>query len=186
MPRTRADKDQEILALRERFERAVSAVFVDFRGLDVPTVTELRARFRQAGVDYRVVKNNLVRKALVGTDLEGVREALDPFLVGPTGVAWTYEDPSAAAKVIKNFRKEGDAQEQLTVKGGLLDGQVLEAERVEKELASLPGKDELRAQLLAQLMAPMQQLVRQLGAPGQNLAYVLDARRRQQEEESGG
>ncbi len=185
MPRTRTEKDQEILALRERFERAVAAVFVDFRGLDVATVTDLRARFRKAGVEYKVVKNNLVRKALLGSGLEGVRDALDPFLVGPTGVAWTYEDPSAAAKVIKAFRKEGEEQEKLTVKGGLLEGEVLEARRVEGELAALPGKDELRAQLLAQLMAPMQSLVRQLSAPGQNLAYVLEAWRREQEDNGG-
>ncbi len=185
MPRTRTEKDQEIVALRERFERAVAAVFVDFRGLNVATVTDLRARFRQAGVEYKVVKNNLVRKALVGTDLEQVKDELDPFLVGPTGVAWTYEDPSAAAKVIKAFRKEGEEQEKLAVKGGLLEGEVLEAKRVEGELAALPGRDELRAQLLAQLMAPMESLVRQLAAPGQNLVYALDARRRQQEDGGG-
>jgi len=89
--------------------------------------------------------------------------------------------------VIKSFRKEHsdlltpkDKPEKLVVKCGLLEGQVLDATRVEKELATLPGKDEIRASLLAQLMAPMQNLVAQINAPGQNLALVLDAKRRQE------
>jgi large subunit ribosomal protein L10 len=88
--------------------------------------------------------------------------------------------------VLKSFRKEftdilqpKDGNEKLLVKCGLVEGQVLSAKRVETELASLPGKDEIRASLLAQLMAPMQKLVGQLNAPGQNLALVLDAKRRQ-------
>jgi len=89
----------------------------------------------------------------------------------------------AAAKVIKNFRKEDDANEKLEFKCGLLKGEVLSAKQVENELATLPGKDELRAMLLAQLMAPMQQLVMQLNAPAQNLGYVLEAVRRKREEE---
>ena len=167
-------------AISDRFERAVSMVLVDFRGINVELITELRARFRKAGVDYRVVKNNLVRKALVGKDL-GDNAQLDESLRGPTAIAWSYEDPSAAAKIIKAFRKEGDEQEKLVVKLGILEGEILEASRVEGELATMPGKDEIRAQLLAQLMAPAQTLVRQLLAPGQNMVHVLDARRRDQE-----
>lgn len=174
-------KDVEVQQIRESFSRSTAVVFLDFRGTDVPTVTELRSRFRAAGIDYKVVKNNLVRRALVGTPFEG-NSSLDAFLKGPTGVAWSYEDPSAAAKIIKAFRKEGDAHEKVQVKCGLLDGQVLDAKRVEAELANLPGKDELRAMLLATMLAPAQQLVRQLGAAGQSLAFVLDARKRQLEE----
>ena len=132
------------------------------------------------------MKNNVVRKALEGSDLAD-NEAFTANLVGPTAIAWSFEDPSAAAKVIKSFRKEHsdlltpkDKPEKLVVKCGLLEGQVLEATRVEKELATLPGKDEIRASLLAQLMAPMQNLVAQINAPGQNLALVLDAKRRQE------
>jgi len=89
--------------------------------------------------------------------------------------------------VIKSFRKEHtdilqpkDGNEKLIVKCGVLEGQILDAKRVEKELASLPGKDEVRASLLAQLTAPMQNLVGQINAPAQNLALVLDAYRRKQ------
>lgn len=174
----RAAKVEEVERVRKSFEGAVAAVLVDFRGINVELITELRARFREKGIEYRVVKNTLVSKALIGTPLEG-NKALAKHLKGMTGIAWTYEDPSAAAKIIKAFRKEGDEQEKLVVKCGVLEGEVLDGARVENELAQLPGKDELRGMLLAQLMAPMQSLVRQLGAPAQNLVYALDAKVRQ-------
>ena len=130
--------------------------------------------------------HNVVKKAIEGSDLAD-NDEFTANLAGPTAIAWSFEDPSAAAKVIKNFRKEfseelapKDKPEKLVVKCGLLEGQVLDAKRVEKELATLPGKDEVRASLLAQLMAPMQNLVAQLNAPGQNLALVLEAKRRQE------
>jgi large subunit ribosomal protein L10 len=167
--------------VKEKFDKAISAVLVDFRGVDVETITDLRTRFRAAGVEYKVVKNNVVRKALAGTDLGG-NEDLAAQLKGMTAIAWTYEDPSSAAKIIRDFRKEGPEAEKLVVKCGVLEGEVLAADRVEGELASLPGKDEIRAMLLAQMMAPASSLVRQLNAPGQNLALVLDAFRRKQEE----
>jgi large subunit ribosomal protein L10 len=175
-----AVKAEQVNQIRDSFDRAVATVLIDFRGVNVENITELRARFRDKGVEYRVCKNTLVVKALEGTDI-GKDEVFQEHLKGMTGIAWSYEDPSAAAKVIKAFRKEGDEQEKLTVKCGLLDGEVLEAKRVESELAALPGKDEIRAMLLAQLMAPAQNLVRQLGAPAQNLAYVFDAKVRQGE-----
>lgn len=181
MPMRRPDKEKSVETIRDAFERSVAAVFVDFRGIDVPTITSLRYRFREAGIEYAVVKNNLVRKALEGTPLAG-NDELEASLAGPTGIAWSFEDPSAAAKIIRTFRKEGDAQEKLRVKCGILEDEFLSGERVEAELATLPGKDELRGQLLAQLMAPMQNLVRQLQAPAQNLSYALEARKNQQEE----
>jgi len=90
-----------------------------------------------------------------------------------TGVAWSYEDPSAAAKVVKAFRKDN---EKLKIKGGLVDGQIVPADRVETDLANMPGKDELRAQLLATLQAPLVQLVQLLAAPAQNFVYLLKAK----------
>ncbi|MGB5349518.1 MAG: 50S ribosomal protein L10 [Polyangiales bacterium] len=183
---TREDKAAQAVSVRESFATATATVLVDFRGVNVELITDLRARFRDAGVEYKVVKNNVVRKALEGSELAD-NDEFSAHLAGPTAIAWSFEDPSAAAKVIKNFRKEHtdilrpkDGNEKLVVKCGLLDGQVLDAQRVEKELASLPGKDEIRASLLAQLMAPMQNLVGQINAPAQNLALVLDAYRRKQ------
>jgi large subunit ribosomal protein L10 len=186
MSLTREDKAAQTVSVRESFENATATVLVDFRGVNVEMITNLRARFRDAGVEYKVVKNNVVRKALEGTELAN-NEEFKANLIGPTAIAWSFEDPSAAAKVIKNFRKDftdvlqpKDGDEKLLVKCGLLEGQVLDAKRVEKELATLPGKDEIRASLLAQLMAPMQNLVGQINAPAQNLALVLDAYRRKQ------
>ncbi len=185
MSASRSIKQEQVAALRDSFDRAVATVLLDFRGVDVEKITDLRGRFRKAGVEYKVVKNNLVRKALADNEL-AANPSLDEHLRGMTGVAWSYEDPSAAAKIIKEFRKEHagdlakkDEPEKLTVKCGLLEGELLDARQVETELASLPGKDELRAMLLAQLQAPAQNLVRQLQAPGQNLALVLEAYRRE-------
>lgn len=183
---TREDKAAQAVSVRESFANATATVLVDFRGVNVELITDLRARFRDAGVEYRVVKNNVVRKALEGSELAD-NDEFTTHLTGPTAIAWSFEDPSAAAKVIKSFRKEHtdvlvpkEGTEKLVVKCGLLEGQVLDAKRVEKELASLPGKDEIRASLLAQLMAPMQNLVGQINAPAQNLALVLDAYRRKE------
>lgn len=166
--------------IRTRFDKAVSTVLVDFTGVSVGTITELRARFRAAGVEYKVLKNNVVLKALEG-DALATDKAFVSSLKGQTGVAFSYEDPSAAAKIIKTFRKEGDANAKLKVKCGVVESKVFAGAQVEDQLASMPGKDEIRAQLLAQLSAPAQSLVRLLNAPGQNLALVLDAYKRKQE-----
>jgi len=186
MSLTRTNKAAQAVAVRKSFENAASTVLVDFRGVNVEMITNLRARFREAGIEYRVVKNNVIRKAIEGSALADNKE-FTANLVGPTAIAWSFEDPSSAAKVIKSFRKEfaevlqpKDKPATLLVKCGFLEGQVLDAKRVEQELATLPGKDEIRASLLAQLMAPMQNLVAQINAPAQNLALVLDAYRRKQ------
>lgn len=188
MPLNPQQKQAQVAEIRESFEKSVSTVFVDFRGVDVDTITALRVAFRKAGIEYRVIKNNLIRKALVGTPLEG-NAKLDKSLAGMTGVAWSYEDPSAAAKILRDFRKEKkdvlakkDEPEKLVAKAAVLDVTVLDGAEVETTLASMPGKNELRSMLLAQLLAPAQNLVAQLAAPGQNLAYALDAYRRKQEE----
>ncbi|MGE0786211.1 MAG: 50S ribosomal protein L10 [Sandaracinaceae bacterium] len=177
---TRTEKAETVEAVKHEFDKAMASVFVGFEGIDVPQITDLRARFRAANVQYRVVKNRLIKQALKGTAAEG-NATLDKSLKGMTAVVWSYEDPSAAAKIIKAFRKEDEKNEKIAFKGGLLDDEVLSAEQVENQLANLPGKDELRAMLLAQLLAPMQKLVMQLQAPAQNLGYVLDAIRRKQE-----
>lgn len=177
----REQKQQQIEAVRDRFARAISAVLVDFRGLDVASATELRDEFRKQGVEYKVVKNTIVRLALQGTELEN-NDELRKNLVGPTGIAWSYEDASAAAKVIKRFREGENKAEKLQVKCGVLDNSVMPAQSVESVLATLPSKDEVRAMLLAQLLAPAQSLLRQLQASAQNFSFVLDARKRQLEQ----
>jgi large subunit ribosomal protein L10 len=174
---TREGKTALIGEVKGRFEKMTSAVFLDYKGMTVEQATKLRASFRKAGVEYKVVKNTLVKHAL--KDASYVKQ-LDDVLVGMTGVAWSYEDPSAAAKVVKAFRKdEGEAGEKLKVKAGLIDGAILDAKAVEDQLATMPGKDELRAKLLATLQAPLQNFVMLLNAPAQNFVYVLSAKERQ-------
>jgi len=180
--RARQEKNLVIDTVRGKFEKMSSVVFLDYKGMTVDQATALRAHFRKAGVDYKVVKNTLVRQAIKDTSY-GAK--LNDVLVGMTGIAWSYEDPSAAAKVVKQYKKDaGDAGQKLVVKGGVIDGEVLSATRVENELATMPGKDELRGTLLATLQAPLQQFVALLQAPAQNLVYALAAKQRQAEETS--
>ncbi|WP_437549104.1 50S ribosomal protein L10 [Sorangium sp. So ce327] len=171
----RSQKEVLIGSVRQKFERMSSAVFLDFKGMNVEAVTKLRDEFRKSGVEYRVVKNTLVRHAIKEHPWA---KTLAKSLTGMTGVAWSYEDPSAAAKVVKAFRKDN---QKLQVKAGLIEGQILSGDAVETQLATMPGKDELRATLLATLQAPLQQFVQQLNAPLQNFAYLLKAK----EEEAG-
>lgn len=166
----RSQKEVQIGTIKDQFDRMSSAVFLDFKGLNVEAVTKLRDEFRKSGVEYRVVKNTLVHQAIKGQAWAG---KLSSVLVGMTGVAWSFEDPSAAAKVVKSFRKDNA---KLQIKAGLIEGQLLAGAEVESQLATMPGKNELRAMLLATMQAPAQQFLQQLNAPLQNFAYLLKAK----------
>lgn len=157
--------------IKDRFGRMTSAVFLDFQGMKVDDVNKLRNAFRKSGVDYRVVKNTLVKEAIKDQDWG---TSLGDTLVGMTGVAWSYEDPSAAAKIVRDFRKQN---EKLRVKAGIVEGQILDGKAVEQQLAAMPGKDELRGMFLATLQAPLQNFVALLNAPAQNFAYLLAAKK---------
>jgi large subunit ribosomal protein L10 len=170
----RATKSSQIGDIRSRFDKMSAAVFLDFTGMTVEHVTKLRAEFRKAGVEYKVCKNTLVKHALKGVPYAA---KLDDALSGATGIAWSYEDPSAAAKVVKAFRKD-PAGEKLQIKAGLIEGSLLDGAGVEEQLATMPGKNELRATLLATLSAPLQRFVALLAAPQQNFVYVLSAKER--------
>ena len=171
----RATKDVQIGEIKARFDKMTAAVFLDFKGMTVEHVTKLRAEFRKAGVEYKVCKNTLVKHALKDASY---KQKLDDVLVGMTGIAWSYEDPSAAAKVVKAFRKD-PAGEKLQIKAGLIEGAILDAKAVEDQLATMPGKNELRATLLATLQAPLQKFVALLQAPTQNFVYALSAKERE-------
>ncbi len=166
----RSAKEALAGTVKDRFDKMTSVVLLDFQGLDVESVTKLRNEFRKQGVEYKVVKNTLIRQAIKG---QPWADAFGKSLVGMTGVAFSFEDPSAAAKVVKAFRKD---HEKLKVKAGLVDGQIIAGDRVETARAGRPGKDELRAMLLATLQAPLVQFVQLLQAPAQNLVYVLKAK----------
>jgi large subunit ribosomal protein L10 len=168
----RSEKAEAVKVIRERFERMTSAVFLDPTGMTVEEVTKLRDTFRTKGVQYRVVKNTLVQKAIAD---QPYAKQLDAPLRGMTGIAWSFEEPSAAAKILKDTAREN---EKLKIKAGLLDGQILDAKAVENQLAALPGKDEMRAMLLATLIAPAQRFVMLMNAPAREFVGVLSAKER--------
>src|ERR1700722_17031872 len=148
----RAVKTEQISDIRARFDKMTAVVFLDYKGMTVENATKLRAEFRKAGVDYKACKNTLAKQA---TKDAAYGKPLSKVLVGMTGIAWSYEDPSAAAKVVKAFRKEAYG-EKLQIKAGLIDGQILDAKAVENQLATMPGKQELRAMRIPRLQARLQ------------------------------
>lgn len=169
----RAEKQQSIDEIKDRFDRMVSAVLVDYQGIDVAAVTALRDKLREAQVEYKVVKNSLTKLAIKD---ESWAADLDDALIGMTAIAWSFEEPGAAAKIFKSFSADNDS---LKVKAGVIDGRVIDADAVVNTLATMPGKDELRAKLLATMQAPSQQFVRQLQAASQNFMYLLSAKKEQ-------
>ena len=171
----RTAKAEAIEVLKGRFQKMTSAVFLDFTGMTVEEVSKLRDAFRAKGVEYKVVKNTLVKQALSG---EAWSAGLGKALKGMTGIAWSYEEPSVADKVVKDFKRDN---EKLQVKAGVLEGQVLDAKSVENTLANMPGKDEARAMLLAQMIAPAQRFVMLLNAPAREMVGVLAAKQRKDE-----
>lgn len=169
----RATKEKVVGEIREQFSDVMSIVLADYRGVDVPTVTEMRADFRKAGCAYRVLKNTLVKIAIKGSHLEPMSE----LLVGPTAVIWSNESPSAPAKLAVKWAKE---VKDFEIKGGFFEGQVLDVAGVD-QLAKMPDKPELQATLLMTFLAAPTEFVKLLAAAPQNFAYLLDARKRQLE-----
>ena len=163
--------------MKEKLQSAQGAVFVGFSGLSVADVTKLRRKFREGGVEYKVVKNTLTR---IAADELGFND-LDAVLEGPTAIAYSAEDTVAPAKILKDFIKETKT-EALTVKAGIADGQVIDAAAVEA-LASLPSREELLAKLVGSMQAPISG--RQRTCNIRNMVYVLDAvRAKKAEQES--
>ncbi|MBN2573122.1 MAG: 50S ribosomal protein L10 [Deltaproteobacteria bacterium] len=163
-----ADKNASIDSLKTRLASAQSLVLADFRGVTVESDNKLRREFRAVGCEYQVVKNTLLGKAVKGTPME----ILEPLLAGPTAIAFSVEDPSAPAKVATKVAR---AESKFVIKGGFLDGKLLDQKGVEA-LSSLPGKAEARATFLATLLAASQDFLRLLAAASQNFVYLLCAR----------
>jgi large subunit ribosomal protein L10 len=153
--------------------KAQSVVAAEYRGLTVGQMTELRAKARKQGVYMRVVKNTLARKALAGTSFE----ALGPRLKGPLVLAFSKDDPGAAARVVKDFAK---AHEKLVATLVSLGGQILPGGELEK-VASLPTREQALSMLLGVLKAPMAKLVGTLAAPAAKLARTVAAVRDQKQ-----
>jgi large subunit ribosomal protein L10 len=163
---TKAEKEQELQELTAAFNASDTAILVDYRGLDVPAVTELRRQIRGAKAQYKVVKNTLAKRAAKGTRLA----SLEAHFEGTTAVAYTGNDAVALAKTLTTFMKNAPA---LKVKAAVVQGQAIQPAAV-TDLAALPGKPELYSKLLFLLQAPMQQLVTVLSATPRNLVTVLN------------
>jgi large subunit ribosomal protein L10 len=161
------DKKVLVAEVAEVAAVAHSVVAAEYRGLTVTQMTELRAKARAQGVYMRVVKNTLARKAIAGTKFEPI----GAHLKGPLVLAFSKDDPGAAARVIKAFAKDND---KLIANLVSLGGSVLPAKELEK-VASLPTRDEAIAKLLGVLKAPIQKLVATIAAPNQKLVRTLAA-----------
>ena len=160
-------KEQIVNEIKEKFQRAEAVVLVDYRGLNVEEVTELRKRFREAGADYKVYKNTLIIRALNELDIKG----LIPYLAGPSAVALGYDDPVVPAKIISDFAKDHD---KLEIKAGIINREVIGVEGI-KSLADLPSREVLVVQVLGGLNAPIAGFVNVLQGNIRNLVYALNA-----------
>jgi large subunit ribosomal protein L10 len=164
MSKAMESKQVRVEEITEKFKGAATAVVVDYRGLNVSQLTELRKQLREAGVEFKVYKNTMTRRATEVAGLEGLNE----FLTGPNAIAFSNEDVVAPAKIINDFAKKN---EQLEIKAGVIEGTIASADDI-KALAELPSREGLLSMLLSVLQAPMR-----------NFALVTKAVAEQKEEQ---
>ncbi len=161
-------KAAEIDALTERLQRSEMTIITDYRGLSVAQLQEFRGSVRTADEEFRVAKNTLVRIAAERAGIEGLTEHLE----GPTAVLFAYGDVVAPAKAVSDFARSSRI---LTVKAGVMNGQVVDAAQIEA-ISSLPPREELIGKLVGMLASPMARAVGVLGGPSRSVAYLANAR----------
>jgi large subunit ribosomal protein L10 len=166
-------KQAIVAEVNEAAGKALSAVLADYRGLTVSQMTELRAKARASGVYMRVIRNTLAKRAVAGTE----HECLQSALVGPTLVAFSQEDPGAAARLLKEYAK---TFEKLEVKALSIGGVLLGADQLDR-VATLPTRDEAIALLMAVMQAPVAKLARTLNEIPGKLVRTLAAVQAQKE-----
>lgn len=159
------DKQAIVTEVNAIANKALSAVVVDYQGVTVANMTKLRSKARASGVYLRVVRNTLARRAVEGTDFECLKDAF----VGPLILAFSQEEPGAAARLIKDVLKE---MEQLEVKALAIGGQLLGANQLEA-VAKLPSKNEALATLCRVMLAPVEKFVRTLNEPTAQFVRVM-------------
>jgi len=167
----RNEKERLVAELKDKLEGASALYYTDFTGLNVKKMTDLRRRFRKAGVEYVVIKNTLALRAVNESGLTGER------LKGPTGIV-VGKDAVAAAKVLTDFAKEFEQKPE--VKGGMLDGKSIDAAQV-KKLASLPSREQMLAELGAGMQSPIASLIGAMNGLMGMFAGALEALRTQRE-----
>lgn len=170
----REEKARRVEELRQRMSRARALVLAEFRGLTVEQQTRLRRELRQAGVEFTVVKNTLTRIAAQQAGIQG----LEPFLVGPTAVAMSYDDPVAPARELVRAMRE--LRDQLGIKAGWVEGRLVGPDEI-RRLAELPSRQELLARVAGGLQAPLAGFAGVLTGLLRSLVYVLEQVRQQRE-----
>jgi len=168
---TRKEKEKSLEEIREKFKTAKVTLMADYRGLNVASMTKLRSRLREKGCDLKVAKNTLALKAAREMGIEG----LEPYLEGPTVMAFSREDLVAPAKIFTEFVKETKIFE---IKGGVLDGRVIDTKAI-RELADLPPREVLLSRVLGGMQSPMYGFATVLQGTLRSFAYVLEAVRKQ-------
>ena len=165
MNNNRTIKEAKVVEIKEKLEKAQAIILADYQGLTVEEDTQLRKNLREAGVEYKVYKNTLVKIAAKELNIEGI----DAYLEGPVAIAFGYEDVTAPARILYDFSKD---HKKLELKAGVVEGQFYDKDSIE-QLASIPSKEVLIAKLLGSIKAPLS-----------NLAYLLSAIKDKKEAES--
>ncbi|HSQ34068.1 MAG TPA: 50S ribosomal protein L10 [Peptostreptococcaceae bacterium] len=159
-------KGHVVSEIAEKLQKSSSAIVVNYKGLTVEEVTELRSKFREAGIEYKVYKNTLVRRAAKEV---GIEQFNDELLIGTNAIAFGYEDPVAPARIVSDFIK---THPKMELKMGVVEGEFYDENQI-VELSNIPSREVLIAKLLGSLKAPVS-----------NFAYLLDAMIKKQEEQA--
>lgn len=174
-------RQESVATLKDCFERANIAILADYRGdgsgLTVKEITELRGKLRENGGELRVVKNTLAKRAAAEAGVKG----LDDHFTGPMAIAFGYQDPAAVAKAILDFAKDKKDRPLPEVRSGYMEGEVLSNEKL-KAIADLPSLPQIQQQLLGLMLAPHRNIMGVMNAPGRQMATVIDAWKKKQEE----
>jgi large subunit ribosomal protein L10 len=166
----RAEKETSVATLSDEVKRSQAVLFVDYTGMTVEEVTNLRKKFRGQEIGFRVVKNTLMKRAIAGTSYEGAAKALKG---APTGVVFGFKDPVAAAKAL--FEALKDMPEHLKVKGGIFENKAISAKEAEA-LSKLPSREELIGQIIGMALGVGSKVIGQIKNPAGRIVGAIEAK----------